>query len=67
MSSPALVAVTTQVPALVLVSVVPLTLMLGAVFAFWLRGRRPETYARVGDGGDEVRPSPAVAPEEVAT
>jgi hypothetical protein len=50
-----------------LVSVVPVTLVLGAVLAFWLRSRRPATYARVGEGGDEAAPHPAMAPEEVAT
>jgi amino acid transporter len=49
-----------------LVSVVPATLLLGAVLAFWLRSRRPATYARVGEGGDEAAPRPAMTQEEVA-
>lgn len=36
----------------VLVSIVPLTLLAGAVLAIWLRGRRPATYARIGEGDD---------------
>jgi amino acid transporter len=34
----------------VLVGIVPLTLLVGGVLAVWLRNRRPETYARVGEG-----------------
>lgn len=36
----------------VLVGIVPATLLVGGVLAVWLRGRRPETYARVGEGAD---------------
>jgi amino acid transporter len=48
----------------VLVSTVPLTLLVGGVFAFWLRDRRSATYARIGEGGEE--PRPAMAPEGIA-
>ncbi|MET8763471.1 APC family permease [Lentzea sp. NPDC004782] len=34
----------------VLVGIVPVTLLVGGVLAVWLRNRRPETYARVGEG-----------------
>lgn len=38
-----------------LVSVVPATLLVGGVVALWLRNRRPTAYARIGEGGDDVR------------
>jgi hypothetical protein len=45
----------------VLVGSVPATLLVGAVFAVWLRNRRPETYARIGEGAE-----PAAAQEVAA-
>ncbi|HEX6356418.1 APC family permease [Actinophytocola sp.] len=52
-----------------LVSVVPATLLVGAVLALWLRDRRPEAYARIGEGGDtdEAEPRSARTPEGLAT
>lgn len=47
------VGLLTNAPAnvnVVLVGIVPATLLVGGVLAVWLRGRRPETYARVGRG-----------------
>jgi amino acid transporter len=47
------VALLTNAPAsvnVVLVGLVPATLLVGGVLAVWLRTRRPETYARVGEG-----------------
>jgi amino acid transporter len=47
------VGLLTNAPAgvnVVLVGIVPVTLLVGGVLAVLLRGRRPETYARVGEG-----------------
>ncbi|NKE61965.1 APC family permease [Lentzea sp. PSKA42] len=49
------VGLLTNAPAgvnVVLVAIVPATLLVGGVFAVWLRSRRPETYARVGEGAE---------------
>ncbi|HTI21585.1 MAG TPA: APC family permease [Kutzneria sp.] len=40
-----------------LVSVVPATLLVGGLLAFWLRGRRPATYARIGEGSGDPQPA----------
>lgn len=58
------VGLLTNAPAsvnVVLVGIVPATLLVGAVLAVWLRNRRPETYARVGEGAE-----PAAAQEVAA-
>jgi len=47
------VAVLTNAPMVVnvvLVGIVPATLLVGGVLAVLLRSRRPETYARIGEG-----------------
>jgi amino acid transporter len=41
----------------VLVSIVPASLLVGALLAVWLRARRPATYARVGEGSDDDQPA----------
>jgi amino acid transporter len=45
----------------VLVGIVPVTLLVGGVLAVWLRSRRPETYARVGEGADNTAVQEAAA------
>jgi amino acid transporter len=44
----------------VLVGIVPATLLVGGVLAVWLRNRRPEVYARVGEGADDTTSSAEV-------
>ncbi|MGY1604234.1 APC family permease [Geodermatophilus sp. SYSU D00815] len=41
-----------------LVSIVPLTLLVGAGLAWWLRGRRPDVYAGIGAGEDAEQAAP---------
>ncbi len=46
-----------------LVGIVPLTLAVGAGLALWLRARRPERYAGIGDGADAgAAPTPELLP-----
>jgi hypothetical protein len=44
-----------------LVGIVPATLLVGGVLAVWLRNRRPEVYARVGEGADTATAQAEVA------
>ena len=45
-----------------LVSIVPATLLAGGLLALWLRGRRPGTYARIGEGDGETHLTPEGIP-----
>jgi hypothetical protein len=46
----------------VLVSIVPATLLAGGLLARWLRGRRPATYARIGEDDGDTHPTPEAIP-----
>ncbi|MBP2320385.1 amino acid transporter [Kibdelosporangium banguiense] len=47
----------------VLVSIVPVTLLIGGAVAVWLRKRRPDTYARIGEAdGGEIQSTPEGIP-----
>ena len=50
----------------VLVGIVPLTLLIGLGTALWMRGARPATYARIGEGqGTDVPADAAMSPAGV--